>query len=134
MNNFREIATRLVFPLVMGLGLWTTYYFIHLQDFAINKVTFPVVFIALLIIALLERFLPFRLTWNHTDGDVGNDLINLVITQTIIPRLFTPFGYIILAAITARTDIDEIIDLILSNIDLLSFQNFEGLSIRKTFQ
>ena len=101
MNSFREISARLTFPLIMGLGIGTTYYFIHLAGFAINKVTFPIVFVALIVIALLERLLPFRQKWNKKDGDVGNDMINLVITQTIIPRLFTPFGYIILAAITA---------------------------------
>ena len=89
---FLEILAHLVFPLIMGTGLWATFYFIHLQGFAINKVTFPVVFIALLIIALLECFLPFRPNWNKSDGDVGNDAINLVITQTILPRLFTPFS------------------------------------------
>jgi len=41
------------------------------------------------------------LGWDKNDGDVGNDAINLVITQTLIPRLLTPFGYIILAAVTA---------------------------------
>lgn len=101
MFNFREILARLAFPLVMGTGLWATFYFIHIKEYDINKVTFPVVFIALISIALLERLIPFRNLWNKNDGDVGNDAINLVITQTIIPRLFTPFGYIILAAITA---------------------------------
>ncbi len=67
----------------------------------INAVTFPVVFIVLLIIAFLERIIPYRPNWNETDEDIGNDAINLVITQTIIPRLFTPFFYIVLAAITA---------------------------------
>ena len=100
-TTFREILGRLAFPLVMGAGLIITYYFIHVQGVSINKVTFPVVIISLLAIALLERIIPFRQNWNQTDGDVGNDAINLVITQTIIPRLFTPFGYIVLAAITA---------------------------------
>ena len=55
----------------------------------------------MLVIAFLERIIPFRQNWNKNDDDIGNDAINLVITQTIIPRLFTPFGYIILAAVTA---------------------------------
>lgn len=100
MLNFREILARLAFPIVMGVGLFATFYFIHIKEVAINKVTFPVVFIALIIIALLERLIPFRSSWNKNDGDVGNDAINLVITQTLIPRLFTPFGYIILEVST----------------------------------
>jgi len=95
MLNFREILARLAFPLVMGGGIGLTFYFIHLEGMAINAVTFPIVFIALILIALLERVIPFRTAWNKNDGGVGNDVINLVITQTIIPRLFTPFGYII---------------------------------------
>ena len=101
MGDFREIGARLVFPMVMGGGLFATFWFIHIKRVEINAVTFPVVFIALLVIALLERALPYRSNWNKTDGDIGNDAINLVITQTIIPRLFTPFFYIILAAVTA---------------------------------
>ena len=101
MLNFREISARLAFPLVMGGGIYATFYFMHLKGVAINAVTFPVVIIALLLIALLERVIPFRSGWNNNDGDVSNDAINLVITQTIIPRLFTPFGYIILATVTA---------------------------------
>ena len=101
MLNFREILARLAFPLVIGLALGATFYFIQIQGIAINTVTFPVVFIALIVIALLERLIPFRSGWNKNDGDVGNDALNLVITQTIIPRLFAPFGYIILAAVTA---------------------------------
>ena len=88
MKKIREIGARLAFPLIMGLGLWTTFYFIHIKDFEINKVTFPVVFIALITIAIVERFLPYRPNWNKNDGDVGNDAISLVISQTIIPRLF----------------------------------------------
>ena len=44
MNNFREVLARLAFPLVMGLGLIITYYFIQIKGVSINKVTFPIVF------------------------------------------------------------------------------------------
>ena len=59
MKNSREIGARLAFPLIMGLGLWTTFYFIHIKGLDINKVTFPIVFIALITIAIVERFLPY---------------------------------------------------------------------------
>jgi len=44
MKNFREIGARLAFPLVIGVGLWATFYFIQIKGFDINKVTFPVFF------------------------------------------------------------------------------------------
>ena len=85
----------------MGLGLGTSYFLFHVKGFAIDKVTFPVVLVGLILIAILERIFPFRNNWNKNDGDLGNDTIHLFLTQTLIPRLFTPFGYIILASITA---------------------------------
>ena len=101
MTVLRAILSRLAFPLVMGLGIGMTYWFIHVEGYAINAITFPVVIISLFTIACLERIIPFRNSWNKNDGDIGNDTINLLITQTLIPRLFTPSGYIILAALTA---------------------------------
>jgi len=97
----REVLGKTTFPLVMGLALGITYWFIKIKGGDINNVTFPIVISALIIIGILERINPYRPNWNNNDGDIVNDTIHLFITQTLIPRLFTPLFYIVLAAITA---------------------------------
>ena len=103
MSQNSNIAARLIFPVVMGLALASVFYFVRTKGFDISVVSIIIAFSGLLSIGILERLFPYREDWNTNDGDIGNDVINIIITQTIIPKLFTPLGYIALAAFTAWT-------------------------------
>ena len=101
MTRNSPIASRLIFPVVMGLSLGLVFYLVKVKGFEINMVSIVIAFCGLLSIGILERLFPYREDWNTNDGDIGNDIVNVIITQTIIPKLFTPLSYIALAAFTA---------------------------------
>lgn len=92
----------LFFPIVMGAGLYAGYR-ISTDGATENIVALgsPIVFAAIIIIALLERLFPYRKDWNKSHNDVGNDTIHLFLTQILIGRIMEPIWIFILAGITA---------------------------------
>jgi len=51
-------------------------------------------------IALFERLIPFRPSWNNNHGDVKTDVLNLVFVQILWPKLLTAFWLAALAGAT----------------------------------
>jgi sterol desaturase/sphingolipid hydroxylase (fatty acid hydroxylase superfamily) len=101
-STFQEIFSRIIFPLIMGAGLFTGYYIAEMSDVEnVLAVGSPIVFASLILIAICERIAPYRDKWNQSHNDVGNDTINLFVTQILIGRIMEPIWVFILAGITA---------------------------------
>ncbi|MFT6807202.1 MAG: sterol desaturase/sphingolipid hydroxylase (fatty acid hydroxylase superfamily) [Saprospiraceae bacterium] len=97
----QEVSARIIFPIVMGLGLWLGLW-ISMSSDGGNVVAkgSPIVLGAILLIALIERMLPYKKEWNRSQNDVGNDTIHLFVTQILIGRIMEPFWAFIIAGVT----------------------------------
>lgn len=86
----------------MGAGLLTGYY-ISTSGTTENIVAAgsPIVLVAIIVIAILERGFPYRSDWNKSHNDVGNDTLHLFLTQILIGRIMEPIWVFILTGITA---------------------------------
>jgi sterol desaturase/sphingolipid hydroxylase (fatty acid hydroxylase superfamily) len=74
-----------VFPFVMCSVLAAQLFCMHLGfNPAISAVAVSLT--GLVLIALLERVLPYRADWNTSDGDVKTDALHVLITQIILPK------------------------------------------------
>lgn len=84
-----RIAPWLVFPVVMGAGLTSVYV---LMQRGVPDTLAPIIvaLVAMIVIALLERYLPYRDEWNANHGDVGTDVWHLLIAQLAIPNILKP--------------------------------------------
>lgn len=103
-QNTNGVAPWLVFPLLMGAGL-TSVYLLLINGVHEGIAVFSTITIALIIIAVLERVMPFREQWNQSDDDVTTDVINLILTQVIIPRLTKPlFAALLASTVVALSD------------------------------
>lgn len=96
----KHIASWLIFPLFMVTALWLTHHAIYTKGYGVNQIVFPVVFTFLVLIALMERVMPYREKWNESDEDIRTDTIHVFLTQTLIPKVLTPLW---VAALTGMT-------------------------------
>lgn len=103
MTIIKTCLPYLIFPAVMTIALFS-------QIFANELGTNPVIssigisLTALVLIALIERMLPYREDWLKSDGDVVTDALHVFITQLILPKtldLVWPFLFLGLAACLA---------------------------------
>lgn len=83
--NISDWSSRWVFPGVMGSALAVQ---LLLMELGYNPAVSAVVvsLSGLLLIALLERVMPYRRDWNKADGDVKTDALHVLITQLILPK------------------------------------------------
>ncbi|MCL6269418.1 sterol desaturase family protein [Sansalvadorimonas sp. 2012CJ34-2] len=79
----------LVFPVTMGVALLSIWQLLK-ADVHEGLAVFLVLVPGALIIAVLERLLPYREDWNKNDGDLKTDLIHMLVAQISIPRLTKP--------------------------------------------
>ncbi|MGI9283390.1 MAG: sterol desaturase family protein [Endozoicomonas sp.] len=93
MNNNKKLqdslASILVFPLVLTLSLLSVWLMLKSglhEGIAVFAVLLP----GALLIAILERLLPYRQDWNQSDGDLKTDFLHMLIAQITIPRLVKP--------------------------------------------
>lgn len=101
-NFLKEFAARLVFPVVMGLGLGVGFFLSRSSESEnIIALGSPIVLAALVIIGILERLMPYKSEWNKSHNDVGNDTIHLFITQILIGRIMQPFWIFVFAGLTS---------------------------------
>jgi sterol desaturase/sphingolipid hydroxylase (fatty acid hydroxylase superfamily) len=61
----------------------------------------PIVLVALVLIGVLERIMPYKKEWNKSHNDVGNDTIHLFVTQILIGRIMQPIWIFVLAGFTS---------------------------------
>ena len=86
----------------MGGGLIAGYFVIASGDIENVLVAgTPIVFVALVLIAIVERFFSYKEEWKNNHNDIGNDAWHLVFTQVIIGRIMGPIWKLALAALTA---------------------------------
>jgi len=79
------LASYIVFPFMLGLGLFITWYFSN-NPYNPISVAIAVSLSAMLIIGVLERIMPYRKKWNQNQGDVLTDLYHTVIHQILLSR------------------------------------------------
>ncbi|MGJ8687378.1 MAG: sterol desaturase family protein [Spongiibacteraceae bacterium] len=95
----KNIAAYMIFPTLMASGLATTLLLLQRGVDPALAATVSVVCWGLLLIPLLERWLPYRADWNQPDKDVGTDLIHMLVNAAI-PKLWTPLQIAALAGAT----------------------------------
>jgi len=79
------ILSYLIFPIMLGAGLWLTWYF---SNNPYNPITVAIVvsLSGMVLIAILERILPYNRDWNQSRGDVLTDLYHTVFHQILLSR------------------------------------------------
>lgn len=98
----KEVIARTLFPIIMGGGLIAGYFVIESGDIKNVLVAgTPIVFVALVLIAVAERFFSYKEAWKKSHNNIGNDAWHLVFTQVIIGRIMGPIWIFALAALTA---------------------------------
>lgn len=92
-------APVLIFPAVMGGALGAQY---SMMKLGYDPATLAVIvsFLALVLIAVLERALPYREDWNLSDGDVRTDAIHVVVAQVLIPKTMELVWPLLFLAVT----------------------------------
>jgi len=102
--NISDWPSRWVFPGVMGSALAVQLYLMELgYNPAISAVV--VSLSGLLLIALLERVMPYRRDWNKADGDVKTDALHVLITQLILPKTLELVWPLLLLGIAAALSV-----------------------------
>lgn len=99
-STSRDIASYLLFPIIMGTGLAIGYWIS--TSSSIDQVVAagsPIALGAIIVIAICERIWPYRKDWNKSHNDVGNDTLHLFITQVLIGRVMQPFWIFVTAGI-----------------------------------
>ena len=83
-KRMNRLASYLIFPLTMGLALFSAWYAFQILNWEHTLAGFAVVLLfGFLLIPIFERLLPYRKDWNTIDGDVSNDVLNLFINTGI---------------------------------------------------
>ena len=84
-SGARGLVPWLIFPLVLGVGLTCTWWFSQGRDNPI-PVAIVVSISALVLIAGLERLVPYRRDWLEPRGDVGTDVWHTILHQVLLSR------------------------------------------------
>lgn len=96
----QRLASALVFPLLMCGALGTTWALLQ-THIAAPLAVFAVLVPSALSIAVLERALPYRASWLRSHQDFGTDLVHMLLTQIVIPRVLGPLWPALLVGATA---------------------------------
>ena len=102
----KKVIPYLPFPIVMGSGLAYGAYLCQSNVSNIVSKGSPIVFAAIIVIAILERIMPYKDEWNKSHGDLGNDTVHLFVTQILIGRIMEPFWHFILAGLIAYISVN----------------------------
>lgn len=86
MSKLKDISgPLLVFPLVMGAGL-SAQLFLMAAGYNAALSAIAISLLGLLAIAVIERIMPYRESWNVADGDIRTDATHVVVTQLLITK------------------------------------------------
>ncbi|MDG1905711.1 MAG: sterol desaturase family protein [Arenicella sp.] len=97
-----NIVASLAFPLTMSCALFVTWYGSAVLDVHhVLMATLSIVIFGFIVIPVLERRLPFRQDWSHSDGDVGTDWLHMIIANGIVVNLEKPILVAVFVGATA---------------------------------
>lgn len=82
----KTLGPYLVFPLLMGGALLATAYGVG-HGWPVGGVVAGAITVSIIGLTVLERCLPYRDAWNQERGDVGPDVLHMIINQLALPRL-----------------------------------------------
>lgn len=99
--NFRELFRWVIFPLVFGGSLVTTWWLTQ-QEVGSATIVFAVTAAAAILITVLERVLPFESEWSKSHHDVPTDLIYAVSSLFAAPRLFDTLALTALMSLASQ--------------------------------
>ena len=91
MSRVERILSVTVFPVVLAGSVAVALYLIE-AGYSPETITGPLVLLAGLIVAGLERVLPHHRSWLHSKGDLGPDLAYLIGVGTLVSLLVTPLS------------------------------------------
>lgn len=92
----------LAFPLTMCSALLATWAGFAVFNLAHTlAAALAVLVFGFILIPVLERILPYREAWNHNDGDLGTDIIHLIVSNGIVTNLEKPLLVAALIGLTA---------------------------------
>ena len=75
----------IVFPLVLGVGLLATWYLSAVVGNPI-AVAVSISLLAMVVVGVLERVMPYRRDWNTPRGDISTDFWHTLINQVLLSR------------------------------------------------
>ena len=86
-KSLHKVLQYAIYPLTMILSVVLFFAFKNADEKFLAATTIPVL-MAILVIVIAEKYLPFKQEWKPNKKDLKNDGLYLLLIQTVLPKIF----------------------------------------------